>query len=268
MFVDFGDTAFFRYTDPMQKPELAEKIGSLVAELHEIGKQSLAMDIEKHASKTVLEYSQELWQYRSDVEIEPALIAGLTKEFERIGIRSENATRAIESFRTYRTIQTAPHLGLTESARMLTVNWLSSRGLPDDAYYLVGMFSGVPFSNLTRPGAINWGVRSRNNVTDELQESGESDNRLSLFPSTMQDALVYQSTIPQKFCERYSKLTSPLRDVLEIPIEGESYTRYATRNCATIEKTILNVSHAVYFDINEVIKTYLETVLADENHLI
>lgn len=244
------------------------KIQSLISHLRAIHKPFLAQDIENHAYKTIREYANELWSFKNEKEIEPILLASFEKELERIGYTKEATSQIATSFAKYKTIQTAPHLGLTESARMLTVNWMSSRSLPEDAHYLVGMFSGVPFSNLTKPGSLNWSMHHAwEEVTGEKKE--DSQTRLSLFPSTKQDALVYGSTIPEKMCGRMKMLKEPLQNFYTQPILGASYTAYALMHCAKLESQILGLnSKGVYFDINEVIREYMLNVLTDTNHFI
>lgn len=252
----------------MLKERLEAEIGKLVENLRQQGKSYLSSDIEKNWSKTVLEYSKELWNFNDETKIENELLNAFVKEWQRIGMEEGDIEKAKNSFLKHRTIQTAPHLGLTESARMLTVNWLSTRGLPPDAYYLVGMFSGIPFSNLTKPGCLNFSNAHR--ISEIISDSDvvDTEQKISLFPSILQDRIVYGSTIPEKMVGVISNLNPEIKKYFTTPTIGESYTKYALGSVAKIEKEILNIKNAIYFDINEVIRNYLLEVLKNDSHII
>ena len=252
----------------MSEEQLAQKMSALIENLKSSNQTYLANDIEKNWSKTVLEYSKELWNFNDETKIENELLNAFVKEWKRIGIEDSDIEKAKNSFLKYKTLQTAPHLGLTESARMLTVNWLSTRGLPNDAYYLVGMFSGIPFSNLTKPGCLNFSNAHRISEIISDGEINDTEQKISLFPSILQDRIVYGSTVPEKMVGLISNLNPEIKKYFAIPTIGESYTKYALGSVAKIEKEILNIKNAIYFDINEVIRNYLLEVLKNDSHVI
>lgn len=252
----------------MPKEILEAEMGKLLENLRQQGKSYLSSDIEKNWSKTVLEYSKELWNFKDETKIENELLNAFVKEWQRIGIEEGDIEKAKNSFLKYKTLQTAPHLGLTESARMLTVNWLSTRGLPPDAYYLVGMFSGIPFSNLTKPGCLNFSNAHR--ISEIISDSDvvDTEQKISLFPSILQDRIIYGSTIPEKMVGVISNLNPEIKKYFAIPTIGESYTKYALEHVTKIEKDILGIENAIYFDVNEVIKNYLLEISKNKNHII
>ena len=76
-----------------------------------------------------------------------ALRDAFRKELVRIG--ADNIEKILASLEKRRVLETAPHLGATENPRMLCINWLGSLGVPNDEYYVVGMYSGIPFSSMS-----------------------------------------------------------------------------------------------------------------------
>ena len=116
---------------------------------------------------------------------------------------------------------------------------------------MVGMFSGVPFSNRSRPGRIN-----------------KKSEGINLFPSTHQDGLVYRSLIPSKLLQVVEELPIDLGRHLPNPVAGESYTKWALTACQYIERKILNKNNLVYLDLGEVVTNYLLQVIQNRFHIV
>lgn len=232
---------------------LKGKIHNIVKTLKRAGKLRLADCIEKNWSKTALAYSKELNLWRPTRPIEKELLNAFGKELERLGNRSVFKSDILDSLKKRRILQTAPHLGATESPRMLCVNWLGSLAVPESDSYVVGMFSGIPFSNRSRPGRINM-----------------KKDSVNLFPSNLQDALVYRSVIPNKLVESIDDLPERLEKIAKFfPLAraGKSYTKWALESCQHMERKILEKNNLVFLDINEVIAEYLVQVLPNRFHI-
>ncbi len=232
---------------------LKGKILEIVNTLKESEKYKLAECIENNWDKKALAYSKELNFWRPKNPIEKELLSAFAKELERVEKSDLHQKEILASLRKRRVLQTAPHIGATESPRMLCINWLGSLAVEDNGkdFYVVGMFSGVPFSNKSRPGRIN-----------------KKSESINLFPSSLQDGLVYRSTIQPKLLEVVEKLPMDISRYLPKAVIGESYTKWALNTCEHIEKKILGKKNLVYIDINEVVANYLTKVLHDRFHLV
>lgn len=230
--------------------KLKTEIVVIVATLKKEGKIHLAKCIEENWDKTALEYSKKLNFWRPKKGMEPELLNAFDKELQRLEFDASSREEILFSLKRRRVLQTAPHLGVTEGPRMLCINWLGSLGVPEKEFYVVGMFSGVPFSNHSRPGRIN-----------------RKKDEVNLFPSTMQDALVYKSKIPDKLPEKLNILPEKLIQFLPHPIAGASYTKWALQACAQIERKVLNKNNLIYLDINEIVAEYLVQVLKNPLHI-
>ncbi len=229
---------------------LKRGILNLVETLKKAGKLRLADCIEENWHKSALEYSKELNFWRPKRPIEKELENAFGRELERLGFWEQERSEILHSIKKRRIIQTAPHLGATEGPRMLYINWLGSLGVPEDEFYVVGMFSGIPFSNRSRPGRIN-----------------RKNDSVNLFPSTLQDGMVYRSRIHEKFFIELEKLPPKLVKFFPSAIVGDSYTRWALATCQHIERRIFKKNNLVYLDINEVVSMYLEQVLSKPDHV-
>lgn len=228
---------------------LESEIKEIEETLKAAGKHRLADCIASNWDKTVLAYSRELNTWKPARPMEPELLLAFSKELGRLEINETQKSKILASLEKRRILQTAPHLGATETPRMLCINWLGSLGVPEDEFYVVGMFSGIPFSNNSRPGRIN-----------------KENNSVNLFPSSMQDDLVFRSLIPPKLVETVDTLETDLKKLLPAPIVGESYTKWALTACSNIEKKILEKENMVYLDINEVVANYLEEIKNKPDH--
>jgi len=229
---------------------LRRKIQDIEKTLKKAKKVRLAGCIEKNWNKTALKYSEELNFWRPKRPIEKELLNAFDKELRRLETGNALRIEILKSINKRRVLQTAPHLGATESPRMLCINWLGSLGVPEKEFYVVGMFSGIPFSNHSRPGRINKKVGT-----------------INLFPSNMQDGLVYRSIIPKKLIEVENSLPIKISRFLPKAEEGRSYTKWALLACQHIERKILKKNNLIYLDINEVVTEYLIQVLQNKNHV-
>jgi len=230
--------------------ELKSELLEIIKTLKDLKKERLARCIEENWQKTVLPYSEQLNSYKPSIKLEKEMSIAFEKELLRIGQKKEEIAKILTSLEERRTIQTGPHLGATEGPRMLCINWLGSLGVKKDDYYVVGMFSGIPFSNHFRPGRINKKIDS-----------------INLFPSNMQDALVYRSVIPQKLLDAVKNLPEKIKELTPTATLGESYTKWALNICQNIERNVLKKQNLIYLDINEVIAEYLIQVLKNKNHI-
>ncbi|MEO5635373.1 MAG: hypothetical protein ABIS26_02380 [Candidatus Paceibacterota bacterium] len=228
---------------------LKNEVLAVVNTLKGMGKQKLASCIEENWNKNALAYSRELNSYRPEHPMEPELRSAFSKELDRLEVMEPKKSKILDSLQRRRILQTAPHLGVTESPRMLCINWLGSLGVAEEDFYVVGMFSGIPFSNSSRPGRIN-----------------REKDAVNLFPSSMQDDLVFRSFIPEKLVDSVAKLPDKLKNLLPSAKVGDSYTKWALASCSNIEKKILEKENLVYLDINEVVANYLEGIKAKPDH--
>ena len=234
------------------KESLKNEIFETVETLKNAGKDRLSTCIEQNWSKTILAYSKKLNTWKPAREIEPELLSAFNKELARLEIKSGVRIKILDNIKKKRILQTAPHLGVTESPRMFCINWLGSLAVMEKDFYIVGMFSGIPFSNRSRPGRINSKKDPRN-----------------LFPSNLQDGLVYRSVIPEKLIESINSLPNSMKIFMsKMPFDiGSSYTKWALQTCQNIEKKVLKKKNLVYLDINEVVTNYLIQVLEKKDHI-
>ena len=263
--------------------EIKDKIENLLKTLREERKDHLANVIEKNWDKTILDYSASLYKYKPVIDVEIELINAIKIVLTQYSYSSADQESIIESFKKHRVIQTATHLEISPIPRWLTINWLATRGLPKDAWYLVFPFSGVPFGNASRPGVLKFSKHELNDLIKEntdLYKTIQKDlmnskndrihnlQRLSIVPSSMQDEIVYRSKVPKRTIEVLSNLTDKIKDYFPIPNIDSSYPKYASNTARDMERKIIGLNKYVHLDINEITTQYLLQVLKNPNHIV
>ncbi len=230
--------------------KLKIQISDIVKTLKREKKQHLAECIEKNWNKTAAAYSKELNSWEPSKSMEKELHSAFEKELKRLEIMDSLKIKILNSLQKKRVLQTAPHLTATESPRMFCINWLGSLGVEIPDFYVIAMFSGIPFSNNSHPGRIN-----------------RKDGSINLFPSSMQDGLVFRSVIPNKLIESRKEIPARINKMLPQAVTGESYTKWALLACQKIENKILKKENLVFIDINEIVSNYLVQILRNTDHI-
>lgn len=234
----------------MQKAELEHKINNLVKKLQAEDKPTLAEVIQSTWNMAIGDYSESLFAYRAPTEMEPELIEAFRTELQATGYGPEEISRTMSDLETYRTIQTMHHSEIVPPSRPFCVDWMCTRGLPAGRPYVIGAFSGVPFSNKSRPGRI-----------------AVNDQEINFIPKTDQDALVYSAKILDKTKQTYESLPAELKWLIPEPQNSEFFSRWAARSNSVVLERILE-HPIVTLDINRVITRYLMAVLPNPDHAI
>ena len=94
---------------------LAEEIENILKTLKKAGKHGLAECIQKNWHKTALAYSIELNAHKPKVPLEPEMLQAFRLELDRIEAPKDKQEKILASIEKRRVLQTAPHLGATES---------------------------------------------------------------------------------------------------------------------------------------------------------
>lgn len=264
---------------------MENEFAEIVASLREKGKNHLADIIQKEWKTPILDYARAIFSYSPAREIEPELLLAFEMEFDRLDVPSDLKDKAVDFIKAKRVVQTAPHTGLVQNARMFSIDWLCTQGMNDTDVYLVGTYSGIPFSNSWNwPGCITYGNKfsiediispesvlystlTKSEIHRLADTNDANDKRISLIPATMQDTLVYRSEIPDKLINALPALNPKLKEFFPEPTDT-SFTKYALKSAESIEKKILRNENIIFFDIGEVAVNYLLKVLDNDDHII
>lgn len=227
---------------------LKNEIENIVLNLKTEGKVYLAKEIKENWDKTCLEYSKKINSYETKKRLEPIMEVAFSIELKRLGYQKIEIEKILNYLKDHRLIQTTPHISPAQKPRFFFTNWLGSLAHSKEQYYPIAMFSGIPFSNKTRPGRM-------------CRESGD----INLMPAYLQDELVYRSTIPEKMIEAIKTLPVDIQQLLPKAVLGNSYTAWTLEACKKIEGKYLH-GKPVFFDFNEVIANYILLAIKDKDH--
>lgn len=229
---------------------LKNEVLALISTLKESGKEALAAKIEANWQKTLLSYSKSLSTHKASRPIEKILVQAFSKELARLNYKKSEVSKILGYLGRHRFLQTTPHIAVAEKPRFFFINYFSSLGLSKNDFYPVAMFSGIPFSNKTRPGRLC-----------------KSDGDVNLIPSSMQDDLVYGSKITPEIYKNISNLEPALLKLLPKAKLGMDFTIWAIKATQKLEQKFLR-GKPVFFDFNEVMRHYFLLALEDPVHPI
>jgi hypothetical protein len=82
----------------------------------------------------------------------------------------------------------------------------------------------------------------------------------------MRDSRVYQSKVPEKLTSLLPYIAEPIRKYVPVVKPGDEFTAWASQFSAAQLRKIMPGKSVLYFDLNEVIRTYLILVLKKSQH--
>jgi len=208
------------------------------------------------------------------------LVMALEEEFEANMWPESVIERVMSELKKSRVLQTATHLTVTEGPTFLAVHQMATAGLNSGVPYLVGAFSGVPFSNPAWSGCLNFSERFQ--VKDVLLdgardlrsfERADADRRrdgvtgarrLSMVSAKNRDSLVFRAPAPDKMYDIIDQLRPSLKSM--VPDHNDIFCEFALAFSQAVTRKALGRKQMWYFDLNEVVALYLQDVLPRPDH--
>ena len=192
---------------------MTPQMDSIIASLRRMNRTQLSKVIEKWGNESVEEYGQLWWQgLERPPPLEPELIQAFKETWQQMGWADVLVQQLLQELEQKRVLQTTMHLTPTDGPTFLASHQLATLRQPKISSYLVGAYSGVPFSNAAWSGAINYGTKTsleqilhpsnslfrqaQSAVIDRVRDGDHP--RLSLIPGKWRDGLVDRSAIPDR----------------------------------------------------------------------
>ena len=255
---------------------------SIIASLRRMNRTQLSKVIEKWGNESVEEYGQLWWQEpMKPPPLEPELTQAFKETWQQMGWADVLVQQLLQELEQKRVLQTTTHLTPTEGPTFLASHQLATLRQPKISNYLVGTYSGVPFSNAAWSGAINYGTKTSleqilhpsNSLFRQVQSAiidrvRDGDHpRLSLIPGKWRDGLVDRSVIPDRLNKIFPDLfPEVLGSSLKSIVPNNSYDNWALSFSEQLTRIVLNNNQIYFFNLNEVIRKYLIDVLKDNSH--
>ncbi len=245
--------------------------------LRSIGRPALAELLVRRGDLSLHEYSASLHRHRPARPLEPALGRAFRAELGRLSLPGEEIEAVMARLEQTRVLQTATHVTASEGPIFFAMHALATLSLSPEEPYVVGACSGIPFSNIARPGSLNFSRRHPLSAfldgrspayrvrSTAFAGSGSEGRRLSLLPWSRRDAPVWRAPIPPELCQLLASLKPPIRDLLPPASPGGSFSRWALTACSRLESRLLD-RRLLFLDLNEVVASYLAEVLPERGH--
>ena len=249
-------------------------------QLLDCGRPQLAKIWRQFSEMSVEEYARQLWTQKKKLSLEPELKVAFFQEWQRIGLH--HLEEMFFSLEQTRVLQTATHLTATEGPTFLQIHRLATYQMPKNEWYLVGAFSGIPFSNSAWSGCLNYGdqtkmidlVSTNCPLFRELQKA-EADRRrdgketrISLLPGNLRDGRVYRTLIPDKVLQLLPYFPENLIQLSPEVSSEMTFSQWASLFSGNQLKKLIPTQKLAIFDLNEIITSYLLQVLPQVNHPI
>ncbi|MBX2797040.1 MAG: hypothetical protein KTR31_05215 [Myxococcales bacterium] len=250
----------------------------VTAALHALARAEpeLARQFEAGWNTTAAAWSARQWTPPDDPGFEPAFRAALVGELTpRLGAGTDAWVAQVEAGGA---VLTPHHVCPTPGPTFGAIDRVASLG--HDGPVLVLAWSGVPMSNTASSGALCFAQaeldhllqagpelkRQRQAAKDRARDGVVAEKRLTLLPSGLRDALVYQCPAPQRLHDVFAAATDELRAVMPSPEEHERYPAWCLRAAEAVQRRVLQRDDLFYVDLNAVARRYLLTVLEQPDH--
>lgn len=232
------------------------------------GRPRLAFCFERHWHTPLSEYAKLLYQ-PGEARFSPLFELALRREFQRVGHSDQEAQEALTLLKKKPVLQCAHHVTPTHGPTFLTLDVISLNGLEPQESYLIGASSGIPFSNSAWSGALSYqqleleellrpgkAFKQAQEAQREREAHGDSDRRLSLIPAKLRDQLLFGEVVPESLELLYEQMTDPLKELIEPPKAGGSFSSFALKTAGKIQERILG-RKVLPFDLNRLVADYL-----------
>jgi hypothetical protein len=253
-------------------------LAATAASLRAIGRPVLADLLSRIAPLSLAEYSAALHAHVPACPLEPRLRQAFVRHWQGLGWTVAQVAAAKDALERRRTLQTTTHVAPSDGPTFFAVHLVASQGLPPAVPYLVGGWSGVPFANDARPGAITFRCTRRDDIVDpgapisggwrtaeRARAAVTGERRLSLVARADSDALVFGARVRSTTVERVAALRGPLRDLLAPVAAGATYASWAEGAHGKLLARVLD-RPVLAFDLAEIVRGYLVEALADGSH--
>ncbi|MEO0600618.1 MAG: hypothetical protein AAF211_04225 [Myxococcota bacterium] len=219
-------------------------------------------------------WSRKQWTAPDDASFEPAFRDALVEELVEQGQDGDDLVRRVEQVGA---VLTSHHVCPTPGPTFGGIDCLAALGQPGPV--LVMAWSGVPMSNSASSGSLCFSqtpfeallvegperTRQMKAARDRARD-GVGEQRITLVPGALRDALLYQCPIPERLHEVWASGSPALVRHLPAPTTDETYASWALRSGEAIGRTLTGRSDLHYVDLNRVARRYLVDVLTDVDH--
>lgn len=218
------------------------------------------------------------WQRLSDAFFEPAFRRALVAELaQRPGLDEAAADRLVAEVESTGVVLTPHHVCPTPGPTFGGIDWLSCLG--HDGPLMALAWSGVPMSNSACSGALCFSetefdallsagpeLKRQRQAAKDRARDGVTEQRITLLPAAMRDALLYEAAIPDRLHDIFASAQPRLAALLPDPADHANYATWALEVGQAVQRAALQRDDLWYVDLNRVARRYLLEVLTEPDH--
>jgi len=225
------------------------------------------------------DFSAKIWQKLqnpSSFPVDSFLQESFQEEFDFQGFLKSDQALFLEQ----KILQTSHHLTPTLGPTFLGIDCLCLAEKPKKNPYFVGVYSTIPFHNNAWSGSFSFHslplekilnpngkafVRAQKSIVMANQQ-GAKDKKIHLIPPKKQHQLVFHTPMVDFLGEIYAEFQPEIKDKLPPPDGYEFYSQWALVVCNLLQRQILSEPRLYYFDLTEVIFSYLQKFYLLQTH--
>ena len=223
---------------------------------------------EKYSDYTIQRYARRCYDY-TDAKLDGLFLDCFKQELINSGYK-EDSDKILQQFKNNPVLQTAHHLTATNGPTFTAIDLVSLMGL-EEKYYLVGVFSGVPFSNTAWSGCLSYGDIALEKIIQKnspyysqiIKENKDrirdlvSENKIRLVVSDFRDDLVFGSGFEKYRLELWNGMQEKMLQYFPVPKVQSTFSNWHLRCCSNLQTELFGEKKIVYFDLCRLIKNYL-----------
>ena len=223
---------------------------------------------EKYSDYTIQRYARQCYDY-SAAKLDDLFLDCFKQELINSGYQKDS-NKILQQFKNNPVLQTAHHLTPTNGPTFTAIDLISLIGLEEE-YYLVGVFSGVPFSNTAWSGCFSYGDIALEKIIQKtspyysqlIKENKDrkrdlvSENKIRLIVSESRDDLVFGGSFDKYRLELWNGMQEKMLQYFPVPKAQSAFSNWHLSCCSNLQSELFGEKKIVYFDICRLIKNYL-----------
>ncbi len=234
---------------------------------------------EKYSDYTIQRYARQCYDY-TEAKLDDLFSDCFKQELADSGYQKDS-NRILQQFKNNPVLQTSQHLTPTNGPTFTAIDLISLIGL-EEKYYLVGVFSGVPFSNRAWSGCLSYGDIALEKVIQKtspyypqlIKENKDrnrdlvSENKIRLIFSNFRDDLVFGSSFEKYRLELWGAMQEKMLHYFPKPKDNSAFSNWNMKCCSNLQVELFGGKKIIYFDICRLIKNYITKAIKQKTPLL
>ena len=238
---------------------------------------------EKYSDYTIQRYARQCYDY-SAAKLDDLFLDCFKQELINSGYQKDS-NQILQQFKNNPVLQTAHHLTATNGPTFTAIDLVSLMGL-EEKYYLVGVFSGVPFSNPAWSGSLSYGDIALEKMIQKtspyysklIKENKDrkrdlvSENKIRLVFSDFRDDLVFGSSFEKYRLDFWDAMQEKILQYFPKPkIACSGYSAFSNwhlKCCSNLQAELFGREKIIYFDLCRLIKNYITKAINQKKPLL